>query len=493
VRARAWLTPAVAGVILALAYVSGPNGKYVAGFFTPLVPLVAALIARRRPNVPHGQLTWIAVAMALLTVRNWATRLGVEDGPWMSVLNVAALVALLIISSSLISLGWWRNRTGRRAWNFSAAVDAALILSGGAAAILCLVTLPYLSGTSERFLSSVTVTVVPLLDMVVVSAVAYLVFVSRERLPARWLILGSVILLFTFDMLRASSVQAGNLVTPAPANAALALAYGLLGAWALHPSMPLLGADQRVGASAQSWSVPRIVVLCLAVLAPVFLIALSPNFASTYLTVLVVANLVSTALLLLRSIRAVRGFAASQSELRAQAERDNLTGLANRSAFRAQVTDLLADAAAHEQTVSVIYLDLNGFKKVNDTLGHAVGDDLLIEVGTRLRSALRGDDRPARLGGDEFALAILDGRDAAAGRRVAQRMHEVFATPITLGGQSCDVSAAVGWSNTADMAHPWTGDALVDAADRAMYEAKRRGSAAPVRADAESSPAPSTT
>lgn len=464
---------------LALAYLSGEEGARLAGFVTPVVPLVSVLLAMRRPGVPRGPLGWLAGALLLLWVRNIARRVGVEDGWGLSAVNVGALVALFIVTLSLISLAWWRSGRSGRAWNFDAALDSSLIVSGGIACILCLVTLPALARQDITALDTLAVTVIPIMDMAVVAAVTYLVFITPTRLPARWLLLASVLLLFLFDMARAAAIQQGLTTTPRPANALLALAYGVLGAWALHPTMPGM-VTSELQLDALAWSPGRVAVLALGLAAPIVLIAFTPSMATRYVVVLVVANLLSTALILIRSVRAVRAFARAQSALRVQAERDGLTGLANRPAFRAHVGEMLALADHTGRTVSVVYVDLNGFKTVNDTLGHAAGDELLVEVGRRMRYGLRADDFPTRLGGDEFALVCLDDQAGSVGDRLARRIQALFDAPFPVGGKELPVRAAVGWANTTDL-DASSSDALVGAADRAMYAAKRAGATTPHR------------
>jgi diguanylate cyclase (GGDEF)-like protein len=140
------------------------------------------------------------------------------------------------------------------------------------------------------------------------------------------------------------------------------------------------------------------------------------------------------------------------------ARHDALTGLLNRAGFFEVVDDVLAAARADAGvTVTVAYVDLDGFKAVNDLLGHAEGDRLLVDVAARLRSAVRADDLVARIGGDEFVVvARTDGPDAAAALR--DRIHAAIGEASI--GVALDDGAA-------------TADALLERADAAMYEAKR--------------------
>jgi len=121
--------------------------------------------------------------------------------------------------------------------------------------------------------------------------------------------------------------------------------------------------------------------------------------------------------------------------------------------------------------VTLLYLDLDDFKAVNDALGHEAGDSLLGEVAERLRACLRAGDTPARLGGDEFAI-LLEGTGAAEARVVAARLVATLATPVRIGATSAPISASVG---AALAIGGDTADDLLRRADTALYAAKRAG------------------
>jgi diguanylate cyclase (GGDEF)-like protein len=163
---------------------------------------------------------------------------------------------------------------------------------------------------------------------------------------------------------------------------------------------------------------------------------------------------------------------ALEEQLRHQAFHDNLTGLANRSLFRDRLDHALARASRGIRPTAVLYLDLDEFKAVNDRLGHAEGDRLLVAVGERLRSATRAGDTIARLGGDEFAIIVED-TDAAEAGQSAARILEVLAKPFPLGERQVAARASIGIAiQSVDGADA---DELLRRADIAMYAAKARG------------------
>ncbi len=156
-----------------------------------------------------------------------------------------------------------------------------------------------------------------------------------------------------------------------------------------------------------------------------------------------------------------------------QGLRDPLTGLANRTLL----LEVLGRALSRREGVGVLFIDLDDFKEVNDTRGHAAGDHLLLAVADRLRACVRSGDTVARLGGDEFAIVV--GGGAAAGRRVGERFLHALARPVDVDGQPVLVHASLGLADTATLCGARSeldGPAeLLRNADLAMYWAKSSG------------------
>ena len=156
-----------------------------------------------------------------------------------------------------------------------------------------------------------------------------------------------------------------------------------------------------------------------------------------------------------------------QRELEHQASHDPLTDLANRLLFAERVGDALRAAP---ESVSVIFIDVNDFKTINDTLGHAAGDELLIAIARRLHDCVRPTDTLARLGGDEFAILLQDTSSADEAVRVAERINRRFAERFAVAGQRISVRVSAG---IATGGHDISPDELVRNADVAMYRAKQ--------------------
>jgi len=157
---------------------------------------------------------------------------------------------------------------------------------------------------------------------------------------------------------------------------------------------------------------------------------------------------------------------AAERELLRRSTHDSLTGLANRT-----LVDDWSGSNTGTASQAVIYVDLDGFKAINDTHGHAVGDDVLVAVAERLRAQVRSTDLVARLGGDEFVVVCRD-TAAADAAELAHRIVRSMSTPIELDGGLHEVSASAGLAiGAADVAH----QGLLRRADAALYRAKRSG------------------
>jgi len=171
----------------------------------------------------------------------------------------------------------------------------------------------------------------------------------------------------------------------------------------------------------------------------------------------------------------INQFPKRLEQLTRQAFRDPLTNLPNRALFMDRLTHGLTRAQRRHEHLAVLFLDLDRFKVVNDTLGHTVGDQLLVEVSRRLTSALRPGDTVARLGGDEFGILLEDVADAETAETVALRVEESMGKPYHFEGREVFVTASIGIAlSSAKLGLP---EEILRDADLAMYHAKAKGKA----------------
>ena len=156
-----------------------------------------------------------------------------------------------------------------------------------------------------------------------------------------------------------------------------------------------------------------------------------------------------------------------------QAHHDGLTDLPNRLLFVDRINQAVVQARRHKEQVGVFFIDMDNFKLVNDTLGHAAGDSLLCQVGDRLRRALRQEDTVARQGGDEFLVLLPELSSEQQAAQVAQKILDTLRNPFLLGVQETYITASVGIAlYPADGEEP---ELLIQHADLAMYQAKAEG------------------
>ena len=162
-----------------------------------------------------------------------------------------------------------------------------------------------------------------------------------------------------------------------------------------------------------------------------------------------------------------------KNTLRQLAHFDTLTGLANRVELAARLNDALQSSRQSTQLMGIAYLDLDGFKPINDRLGHAAGDRLLVLVAKRLQHAMRSNDCAARFGGDEFVLLLNPLNSRAECEAMLQRIMHSISRPYALDGEQVLVTASIGYTLSPDDSSD--ADTLIRHADQAMYQAKQSG------------------
>jgi diguanylate cyclase (GGDEF)-like protein len=315
----------------------------------------------------------------------------------------------------------------------------------------------------------------PVADVVlVVLAILLVTRTAGDRRPLNLVAAGLTALSLAdsaFTYLGATSTYDGGSV-----DAGWTAAFVLLAVAGLcRPAVPA-GAGDRVArrTSAAASLLPYVpVTLALGVALTRSLSGTTLQQAEVLVVALVIAALLARQYGTVReNVRLADDLAAREAQLRHLAFSDPLTGLANRSLFLDRLEHALSLHARDGRPIAVVFLDLDDFKSVNDTLGHAAGDDLLRHVAGRLRGALRGGDTVARLGGDEFAALLQDGGDP---REAAARIAAAMDLPFPVAGSLRAVGASTGVVSLSAGDAAAGADELMARADAAMYTAKRAG------------------
>jgi diguanylate cyclase (GGDEF)-like protein/PAS domain S-box-containing protein len=169
-------------------------------------------------------------------------------------------------------------------------------------------------------------------------------------------------------------------------------------------------------------------------------------------------------------VRDVTTSKMKMDHIRQRAHFDGLTGLANREFFHDQLTEALDRADRHGSMVALVFMDLNKFKPINDTFGHAYGDQVLMAVSQNMKHAIRSVDQIARVGGDEFVATLEDIKSAEEAFAVADKLRSLFSTPMVIEGRSVDLGISIGISLYPQDARDI--EELIHIADMAMYREK---------------------
>ncbi|MFA9446010.1 diguanylate cyclase domain-containing protein [Egicoccus sp. AB-alg6-2] len=327
-------------------------------------------------------------------------------------------------------------------------VDAALAPGGGDGTVL---------------FAHLTYVAVPLLTAAVMASAIRVLFTGAHRNVAAWLLVGAAA-----SGLAANAVYVLGHDTSTPlTTAAWLLAYVLVAVASLHPSMRELS---RPAEPSEVTSLPfgRLVVIGLALTAVPATMLRAPGPAAT--RVPAIAALLCVVLVLWRMTRLLRERESAAALLRHRALHDALTGLPNRASITERLEGAVERAVTTGNPLVVLFLDLDGFKAVNDTLGHGAGDQLLAEVADRLRRNVRVHDVVGRLAGDEFVV-VCEPAPADASD-LAQGLLDAVAAPfeLELGDAIIGVSIGLATAHAGD-----TPDSLLRRADEAMYRAKHAG------------------
>ena len=429
-----------------------------------------AIYESARRNRPDHPSAWYVMAggMAL-----WAVGMGLYSWSrhanpiprFPSLADVAFLAAYPLFAGALLMFA--RSR-GRERWP-TALLDSAIVTLGVGLLSWVFLIQPIWAADGQPTLSRLVAIAYPLGNVRVFGALARLANAPGPGRTVIRLLAASVGALLVVQSLVQAAARVPILDNHASAVEPVTVFFIVLaGAIALHPSTRVLSAP--ADATEDPIHVGRIVVLVAAtMIGPAILVGELVARVPLDVWTVVVASALMMLLILARMIRMVRQLQEQAQWLVQLADTDPLTGLLNRRSMTAEVLAPLADQDRHR---ALLLLDLDKFKEVNDSLGHHVGDQLLVQVGARLDQHLRTGDLLARLGGDEFAV-LLDDVDHEQATAVADKLCAALAEPFTIEKVALHSSVSIGIA-----LFPGDGpdlSTLLRKADIAMYKAKTCG------------------
>jgi diguanylate cyclase (GGDEF)-like protein len=421
------------------------------------------LVLRRAPRGARAPWALLLAAMAVLSVGNAVNAFGGTGLTGMAEMCVTIGHGCLLAAAIALVLLRGRNDIGG-----ILDLSVAAVAVGGLAWTTLL--FPRLKELGAATGDQVSILVSILVLAGVLGALLRLWLIDRRQPTVGYFLAALVLALI------ANTGQAriqGNIVTGrgGPLEVIFMVAYACVGLAVLSPSVDELMRPGR--APADQLTIGRLLFLGLALLAdPVAggvrqMLGLPADGP-----LLTMGSLLITPLVMIRVGRLARQRQEAEHRLRHQATHDQLTGLPNRAELLARLATALRAERGGDLAVVVLFCDLNGFKQVNDRLGHEAGDQLLAEVSARLGAGLRAGDTVARYGGDEFlVLSSAPGAQAETAHRLTAHVEDALAAPFRLAGERVTVGASIGAAVSDGTLGP---DELISRADQAMYGAKQR-------------------
>ncbi len=450
-----------------------PTAVFVAGIAT-----LVALVVSIRLNRPA--LTWpwwaIAASMALFLVGG---ALRVDLHTLGNITRTRSLVPdLLSLPGYALGaaglLGFARARHHGRQRHLGVILDAVIAALAILAVAWVYVIDPVLFHYHTPLTIRLVLTCYPAMSIFLVVVTVRIAFSpEQDRVPAYWFLLAAMTCMFVGDTLYMFADTDLINVPGRLLDLPYALAFIATGTLALHPSMRAF--TEPAGNRPQASSPGRVVLVAIALLVPAFITLQHPSGSLQDRVALFTIIILLTLTAVVRIIQALHIAERSEANLAYQAMHDSLTGLPNRRMMQQHLTNVLERASVDDTHVALLFLDLDRFKLVNDTLGHTHGDELLVAVAQRLNEHVRPSDLVTRIGGDEFMIVLGQVVSVSQALDLANRLRHSLRAPFIVNEMEFYVSASIGLAFASGDDPGANAEVLVRDADTAMYQAKDAG------------------
>ncbi len=348
-------------------------------------------------------------------------------------------------------------------------LDGIMLGAGALLMVNVLIIVPTMDVPNTWVMARLSVSVYPAVSMCLLVLAARLAFSPGDRSAAFRLLLIGMAFLFIGDIIFAFG-EIGRLdrVRQSLLDAPYLFVPACIGAAVLHPSIRALARPSPV--LSHTLGLSRLIAVSAALLAPIVVIATRSTSKGVPATIALCLVLALAAILRLAS--AIREQAALETRLSHQARHDELTGLPSRAQIVIKIEELLADSEVTGAPVAVMFIDLDQLKLINDSMGHSVGDQLLVSASKRITSAVRPEDAVGRMSGDEFIVAAS--LDVTGASRMAERIRKMLGDGFSLDSAEVFISASIGVT-VAHYSARTNAPTLIQEADTAMYRSKDRG------------------
>jgi diguanylate cyclase (GGDEF)-like protein len=428
---------------------------------------VAALLVGVRWHRPPARGPWLLLAAgqvctATAEVTFDVTRLLLHNDDAITVADPLYLAAYPLLALGLLAMV--RRRTP--GWDIPSIIDAAIIAISAALLAWVYVINPQAFTTDMPLLDRAVTAAYPVMDLLLLAVAARLMLGAGVRTPAFGLLAGSFTLLLVTDAIYSAQTMLGTYYDGNYTDAGYLLGYALVGAAVLHPSMSRM--TERSPAAGPDATAGRLLVLAVAaLLAPTTLLVQYLRHAPLFVPLVTVSCMALFLLVIARMAALVR-------VQRHMAITDALTGLRTRRYVEQALRNEAARTHRHATSLGLLLLDVDHFKRVNDTHGHTGGDRVLCEVARRLTAIVRPGDVVARYGGEEFAVLLPHtGEEDVAD--IGERIRRGIAAPPMAVDLDTLVTVTVSIGGALLPGHAETPAELTLAADRALYAAKEAG------------------